>query len=596
MAMIDPFGGGKFGQVAGSLLGDRRKSDKDQIKIAVGLSFLENIFKNLKVNQKQGVIDASNDVKDNYNLIFKENEELYANELTNRANYKRFIDDEDDYLQGAAIKTFNAHPNLRAELGNVNAFSAVNRENLNEEDYQAAMNVFNAIKTGERKKIIELGKNPAVNNLTFTKFNQPAMTAYKAALAEVEDDPTKKSLLGAAFNKIFGTDRNGNVRFGMKEAAELSKTRESAEILRVQKLEQSQRPLTPIEKENINAEESININSKVEKSIKYFKGTDIPLGYDFQTNKTILKLNKESFVKKVNALDYQITEEDIGTASEFGYVIPGFAGLKSVMNTDRQQLVEIAAKIKIAKSEGLTSSSEGVLNPAERRLWSIATGINVDNLEKNAMDLVLTKAKLKKAQDEMGEVNIDELKVLKKYNEASLKATVQSQLDSYLETNSGIGTIYNDNLSSESKESFVFNVFQNVEYLEETKKLSFNDAISEAIETQIVGIYKFQEDPTKFYNPASYLDNTTHRVEYVDLNVINQLSKEVRNESDARNTRDYMNTFRYVQNLTDSSGTNLRPDSLAKEFQEGDYRFFVVDIDDDENSQELKWDYEYIGN
>ena len=57
-----------------------------------------------------------------------------------------------------------------------------------------------------------------------------------------------------------------------------------------------------------------------------------------------------------------------------------------------------------------------------------------------------------------------------------------------------------------------------------------------------------------------------------------------------------MNTFRYVQNLTDSSGTNLRPDSLAKEFQEGDYRFFVVDIDDDENSQELKWDYEYIGN
>ena len=50
------------------------------------------------------------------------------------------------------------------------------------------------------------------------------------------------------------------------------------------------------------------------------------------------------------------------------------------------------------------------------------------------MDLVLTKAKLKKAQDEMGEVNIDELKVLKKYNEASLKATVQSQLDSYLET------------------------------------------------------------------------------------------------------------------------------------------------------------------
>jgi len=57
---------------------------------------------------------------------------------------------------------------------------------------------------------------------------------------------------------------------------------------------------------------------------------------------------------------------------------------------------------------------------------------------------------------------------------------------------------------------------------------------------------------------------------------------------------DYMNDFKYVQNLTDDNGTSLAPDSLGKEFVEGDYRFFVVDVDPDENSTILKWNYEYI--
>jgi len=109
------------------------------------------------------------------------------------------------------------------------------------------------------------------------------------------------------------------------------------------------------------------------------------------------------------------------------------------------------------------------------------------------------------------------------------------------------------------------------------------------------GVYKFQDDPTRIINPLSWTDNTTHRVEFVDLNVINQLSKNIETDQDARNMRDYMNDYRYVQNLTDEKGVNLRPDSLGKEFVEGNYRFFVVDIEPRENLNVLKWDYQYIG-
>tara|TARA_X000001388_G_scaffold68970_1_gene57139 strand:- start:2185 stop:3975 length:1791 start_codon:yes stop_codon:yes gene_type:complete len=594
MAMIDPFGGGKFGQVAGGLLADRRGSDRDKLKLTLGLSVLENIFGNLKINQKQDVIDAANDVKDNYGLIFKDNEEIYANESSNRVNYKRFLDDEDGYLQDAAIKEFNKNPYLRKELGNVNAFSAVNRETLDEDSYKKAMEIFESLKKGEREKIIKLGENPAINTLTFTKFNEPAMNAYKAALAEVEDDPTKKSLLGATFNKIFGTDRNGNFRFGMKEAAELSSKRETAERLRVASLDKSRKELMPDEVENNKNKETVVINKNAKKEVEYFTGTEIPVSFDFKTNEQILKLGKESFIKRVNQNNYQITEDDIVTAVEHGYAIPGFAGLKNIMVSDREHLVKIAAKIKMARVQGLNAEDEGVLNDAERRVWSIATGINVDNLEKNSLELVAAKARMAEAQRKSGLVNIDETKVLKKMGDSTLKATVQAQIDSYLETNPNLQTIYNENLNTQSQEAFMFNVFRTAEYLEETRKVGFDAVIDDAVETQMRGIYKFQEDPSRFYNPFSWADNTTHRVEFVDLNVINQIQKDVETEQDAKNMTNYMNDFRYVQRLQDDKGVTLAPDSLGKEFVEGNYRFFVVDIDPDEDSTILKWNYEYI--
>jgi len=179
-------------------------------------------------------------------------------------------------------------------------------------------------------------------------------------------------------------------------------------------------------------------------------------------------------------------------------------------------------------------------------------------------------------------------------NDATLKATVQAQIDTHLEDNPTLQSIYNENLSEDSKTAFMFNVFRTAEYLEETRKVGFDAVIDDAVKLQMRGIYKYQPDPTRWYRPLTWADNVTHRVEHVDLNVINQIEKDVKTEQDASNMIDYMNDFKYVQNLTDDNGTSLAPDSLGKEFVEGDYRFFVVDVDPDENSTILKWNYEYI--
>mgnify|MGYP000087580060 FL=1 len=68
MAIEDYFKGSSqaYGQLAGSLLASRIKEDKKKgIKTLVATSILET-FGALQNQQKQTIIDASNDVKDKY--------------------------------------------------------------------------------------------------------------------------------------------------------------------------------------------------------------------------------------------------------------------------------------------------------------------------------------------------------------------------------------------------------------------------------------------------------------------------------------------------------------------------------------------------
>ena len=147
MAIEDYFKGSSqaYGQVAGSLLAGRRKENKKEAKRALIASTVMATFGALQNQQKQTIIDNSNDVKEKYSDIFTNNEELYNLQAGNRAKYMSYVDDKESYLHAEAVKKFNSDAYIKKEFGE-NAFSSVNQETLDEENYTKAVEVFESFK------------------------------------------------------------------------------------------------------------------------------------------------------------------------------------------------------------------------------------------------------------------------------------------------------------------------------------------------------------------------------------------------------------------------------------------------------------------
>jgi len=580
MAIEDYFKGSSqaYGQLAGSLLAGRKKEDKKEAKRALIASTVMASFGALQNQQKQTVIDASNDVKQQYSDIFTNNEELYNLQAGNRAKYMSYLDDKESYLHSEAVKRFNSDAYIKKELGE-NAFSSVNQETLDAESYEKAVKVFESYKNQAEQDIKLKGASPAVSTTTFTKFNELAVKEYKAALSAVEDDPTKKGLIRAAFNKIFGEDRDGNKRFGMAEKAELEKAREDIKLLRLAKEDKVNAPLTLKQKEDIETTKTLNANTKANNKIQYFKGTDVPLDTNFQTNKELLKIEKNNFITKVNNKGYEPSLKDINKAVEMGYAIPGFTGLKSLLVNDRQILVDTVAKVKDANSKGLNSWNEGVLNASERRVWGMATSQDLNKLQAN--EITLNKSKMKPV------INVDFNEVMKYQENKNFMATLEKNIETALSDNETFNKLYSENINTETQKYFQKNVIEGALQIqafqeERGNAINFNDAIKQSIPMQLEGFYQFQEDPFWF-------SDETHRHEYVDANVIGQMNKKIENNNDAEQITYYANNYKYVQNRY-----NMIPKPNATFIEDG-YEFSVKNISKENETPEYIWDYEYVG-
>ena len=121
--------------------------------------------------------------------------------------------------------------------------------------------------------------------------------------------------------------------------------------------------------------------------------------------------------------------------------------------------------------------------------------------------------------------------------------------------------------------------------------LGFGDAVRQTIGVQMLGFYQFQEDPFWF-------SDETHAHEYVDLNAYNHMGGKMETEEDAELAVYYMNNHRYIQNLPlgDSKEDTLVPNQVGKSFVSEDYEFSVINVAPEGSPQQLRWDYEYIGN
>ena len=77
----DYLSGSEFGQVAGALLARRDKQDKDKFKEALFFSIFKESLGVAQRNQKQGVIDAINDLQENYTIETASREAEYNSDL-----------------------------------------------------------------------------------------------------------------------------------------------------------------------------------------------------------------------------------------------------------------------------------------------------------------------------------------------------------------------------------------------------------------------------------------------------------------------------------------------------------------------------------
>ena len=205
MAIEDYFKGSSqaYGQVAGSLLAGRRKKDKKEAKRALIASTVMATFGALQNQQKQTIIDNSNDVREKYGEIFNLNKSEFESFDEERKLLKDYNDNPETFLNSEVAKVIdNTDEAVTARV----KWADVDKqpdETLRKSMYAA----YNSEREKLKNRMEALKVDKRVTTKSFEQFNQKATDEYKAALALVEDDPTKKGLIKAAWNRIFKTER-----------------------------------------------------------------------------------------------------------------------------------------------------------------------------------------------------------------------------------------------------------------------------------------------------------------------------------------------------------------------------------------------------
>jgi hypothetical protein len=260
------------------------------------------------------------------------------------------------------------------------------------------------------------------------------------------------------------------------------------------------------------------------------------------------------------------------------------------MQSDRENLVTVATKVADIKAEGNSPWDKGLLDSSERSIWMIATNMDLNAREKSDLELQKIHASLKK------DVNsVDYNKVLSLSKDETFTTTVTANVDGLLneEKYSNVKNLYDEgNVSDATKKQLNTHIIQGALYLQQVNKgMAMGDAINESTKIQMGGFYKFQDDPTKFYNPTTYFSNETHQHQYVDLNIITAMEQEITSDKQAERIAEYMSTKRYIQNMNNGE---FKPDTVGKSVVDGDYKFTVVNISKPNEEEYLIWEAENV--
>ena len=562
MAIEDYFTGSSqaYGQLAGSLLAGRRKEDKKEAKRALIASTVMATFGALQNQQKQSIIDSTTDVKDKYQDIFDNNEEIYNKKREARADYLKYKENPNDYIETKAAQLFNQDLDLQAKLG-TNPYSQISRADLTPESYQDAMELLEE-KRKEAKNYIEAqAGNAAVTTQTFTKFNKAAKEEYQAALAAVKDDPYKQGLIRSAFSKIFGT--------GEEKKAKLLTALEEAEDKRLQ-----QESTIPYMETVKGREELINKQIKTGEE----KASKDSFMYETKTmklekqEKEIIKSIEEARTKNILAgsKEEKELEDNIITAYRKGYKVSKIKELDEIQENDIPAFVSTFTKVERIREDAPDMDPTDFLTVKERDLYDLGMGITRDDI--NAVEEIRNTE--------------NRLEVVSQINSMIGQETNVSKKLSMIDGNFGTDGTDATGLSS----VYISNVIRAKTHLMNKYDMDDIEALQTAMDMQLEGVSigtgGSGEDYNKGWIRRTFsFQEPTHGIEYVNPDVENLPIVPDTANLHAQN----LNEYKYLQNRSyiDDEGNEqtLIPDRVGKEYTVDDEDFTVSFIVNNEN----KW-------
>lgn len=537
----DYLSGSEFGQVAGALLARRDKQDKKQARKALLASAVLETFGTLQRNQKQDVIDAINETNEKYSDIFTNNKEIYNSKNKERNEFLSYKENPNEYIEKKAIEFFNNDSELQAKLG-VNPYSNISRSNLSVDSYESAMKVLEDKRKLAKEYIEAQGQNPAVTIQTFTKFNEAAKEEYKAALAAVEDDPTKKGLIRAAFNKIFGTgeEKKANLLIELEKAETKRKLQDEA----IPYLDTVKGKEELINKKVIEGKEK----SKLDNFLYETKEEKLE-----KDNKAILKFIENTEFSKVmpDSKDFDKLENNIILAYRKGLTVSKIKELDEIQESNLSDFVSTFTKVERIKKDAPNTDPTDFLSSKERDLYDLGMGITRDDI--NAVE-----------------------EIRNENNRLEVVSQINSIIGSQEENSKKLSMIDGD-FGTDGKDAtglssvFVSNVIRAKTHLINKYDMNDIEALQTAIDMQLEGINFGSGGSKEDYNKGwirrtfSFAEDT-HGIEYVNPDVENLPIIPDTANINAEN----LNQYEYLQNreYTDADGRkqNLKPNKVGKEY------------------------------
>jgi len=208
MAIEDYFKGSSqaYGQLAGSLLAGRRKEDKKEAKRALLASVVMNTFGALQNNQKQTIIDNSNDVRQQYNNIFNQD----SSEWTDFADERARVDEYNRMGESAYGNKYAAENMTYSDDAMARGIVWANRFNLPKEVQDSLQDEFNSQRQRSIDEIKILLKDPRVKFRTVQGYTDAGRRAFLAKDNLAKNDPTQRGVIKSLWNNAFKYDKDGN--------------------------------------------------------------------------------------------------------------------------------------------------------------------------------------------------------------------------------------------------------------------------------------------------------------------------------------------------------------------------------------------------